>query len=253
MEDSEIARLKERNIKGEYVTQTSGNKKFTITPPCHRTAGKYPWQEQTVGSHAKITKEFFRCKGNSLNPPRTYAESGQEPQKLFDCGGIEKHSLYLKNEKEFIYPILIHLLNYVQEKTGKKVIITSGYRCPDHNSYIDPSNANKTSKHMIGAEVDFYVQGLEMRPEAIAALLMQYYKGKKDLEKFERYDKDSNVSTPPWYNKEIFIKIFKAHEGRNLDNRHNYPYISIQVRTDLATGEKVTYNWNDAFRNYLRK
>ena len=253
MEDSEYNALRHKNQKGEYITRTQDRKEFSFIKPSTRTRGKYPWEENLVGTHSKITKEFFRCKGNTLSPPRSYTEGVGEPQRLFDCGGIEKHSLYLKDGKEFIYPILLDLLNYVQEKTGKRVIITSGYRCPDHNSYIDPTSANKASKHMIGAEVDFYVQGLESRPEAIVNLIIQYYQGKKDLEKFERYEKDSNVSTLPWYNKEIFIKVFKSHEGRDLDNRHNYPYISLQVRLDSKTQEKVVYNWKDAFHNYLRK
>ena len=32
-----------------------------------------------------------------------------------------------------------------------------------------------------------------------------------------------NVLIPPWYNKEILIKLFKKNEGRDLDNRHPYP------------------------------
>lgn len=254
VEEGEYNSLKDQNLKGEYIYRSKEVKNFTITPLNRRVRSKYPWENNLVGEHPKITKEFFRCKGQILNPPRIVTEGGGEPIRIADCGGIEKHSLYLRDGKEFIYPILIDLLNYVQAKTGKRVVITSGYRCPEHNNYVDPAISNQASKHMVGAEVDFYVQGLENRPDSIVKLLMEYYKGQKDLETFQRYDKqDCNVSTPPWMNKEIFIKVFHSSEGRNFDNRHPYPYISLQVRFDRDRKEKVVYNWNDAFHNYLRK
>ena len=112
---------------------------------------------------------------------------------------------------------------------------------------------------MIGAEVSFYVQGLENAPQTIVNLLMDFYKdnpkykNSKEYTEFLRYEKgNSNVSIPPWYNKEVFIKIFNKSEGRNYDNRHPYPYISIQVRHDRDINEKVTYSWDLATKNYLR-
>ena len=114
------------------------------------------------------------------------------------------------------------------------MIITSGHRCPQHNTYVDPSYYNRTSKHLIGAEVSFYVQGMEYLAETIAHYLQDYYHthfDRPDYAVFKRYEKnDTNVSTQPWYNKEIFIKLFKKDEGHNFDNRHPYPYVSIQVR-----------------------
>jgi hypothetical protein len=259
-EEGEYNLLKDQNQKGEFIYRAKGAKNFSFKEPLHRLRAKYPWEHTLVGTYPKITKEFFRCKGNVLNPPHIVTENVSEPLRFQDCGGFEKHSLYLKDGKEFIYPILIDLLNYVQAKTGKRVVITSGYRCPEHNSYVDPSNANKCSKHMVAAEVDFYVQGLESKPDLIIRLLMQYYnnnkkyQGQKEYLVFDRYKlQDNPLITDPWYNKEIFIKLFYSSEGRNLDNRHPYPYISIQVRFDFERSEKVVYNWNDAFRNYLRK
>ena len=31
--------------------------------------------------------------------------------------------------------------------------------------------------------------------------------------------------TIPWFNKEIFIKLYRKSEGRDGDNRHPYPYL----------------------------
>lgn len=238
--------------KGEYLYRLHDEYLFVAEPPQKVPQEPYPWEEGQVGNLPKITKEYFRCKGSSLNPPRTYQENG-EIRRLIDCGGSARHSLPLRNGKEFIYPILIELLNYIQAKTGKRVVVTCGHRCPEHNSYSDPSLSARHSKHQIGAEVSFYVQSLEDRPETIIKHLQTYYVEKGEGE-FKRYEKgDTDISTQPWYNKEIFIKLYKKKEGRDYDNRHPYPYISIQVRYDKDLGEKVIYDWHKATQNYMRK
>lgn len=210
---------------------------FSALPP-----PTYEWRKE---GPAPITKEFFRCKGCSTNPPYTNNE-----ETVTDCGGWRKHSLPVKEKEEFIYPILITLLNYVQERTGHKVIITSGHRCPQHNTYVDPGRGNQYSKHMIGAEVSFYVEGME--PLAIVEIIQEYYKD-TEYALFKRYEGETNVSTPPWSNKEIFIKLFKESEGRNGDNQHPYPYLSIQVRYDRERGEAVTYSWAQANKGIYLK
>lgn len=252
--DSERARL--QNAKGEYLYRRHHEYLFKPALPVKNIAPTYPWEN--FSSH-KVTKEFFRCKGSSLNPPRLI-QQGKEIVRFADCGGSDKHSLPLRNGKEFIYPILIDLLNYIQDKSDKRVVVTSGHRCPEHNAYVDSSKENQASKHMIGAEVSFYVQGWEDQPLKVIQLIQNYYlerpqyKDLKDFQHFVRYEKgNTNVSTNPWMNKEIFIKLFNKKEGRNFDNRHPYPYISIQVRYDTASQEKVIYTWEKANRNFLRK
>lgn len=246
------------NQKAEYIYRKHDESLFAISAPEKTLPPSYPWKKKLAGNHSKITKEFFRCKGCSLNPCHIVPLE-KEIQRNYDCGGIQKHSLPLRNDKEFIYPILIDLVNYIQTKTGKRLVITSGHRCPEHNKYVDPTSENQYSKHQIGAEVSFYVQGMENQPEVIVRLLQEFYKDnpsykeKKDYINFQRYEKDNtNVSIPPWYNKEIFIKLFKKDEGRNFDNRHPYPYISVQVRHDRDLNEKVIYTWDKANRNYHR-
>jgi hypothetical protein len=257
-DDPQIADNENRNQSGEYIYRVHNEHLFDIPSPEVNPQEPYPWEKGTVGNHPKITKEFFRCKGSNLNPVHIVQEK-EELIRYFDCGGAEKHSLPLRDGKEFIHPILIDLVNYIQAKSKKRVVITSGHRCPEHNSYVDAGKNNLYSKHMIGAEVSFYVQGLEEQPEAVIRCIQEYYKAtpkyqdKKDFLEFHRYDKkDVDVSTPPWCNKEIFVKLYKKKEGRNFDNRHPYPYISIQVRYDYDTAEKVIYTWDKANHNYLR-
>lgn len=255
-ENSKYQEIRRHNEKGEFIYRKSDEYLYTLPVPERQKREKYPWEKNLVGNFPRISKEFFRCKGSPLNPVQMTFQDNGEPIRYFDCDG--KHSLPIQNNKEFIFPILIDLLNYIQKKTGKRVVITSGYRCPKHNTYTDPSTYNKTSKHMIGAEVDFYVQGMENDPEKILSLLTDFYKqsplykGKKEYEEFTIYDGTTNVSTVPIRNKEIFIKLFNKEEGRDTDNRHPYPYIGVQVRYDRDLYERVFYTWNKAYNHYYR-
>ncbi|NGX43763.1 MAG: hypothetical protein K940chlam7_02065 [Chlamydiae bacterium] len=244
--------------KGDPITRTH-NEHLPIPPPMKTAPPPYPWEKDMVANLPKITKEFFRCKGSPLNPERIQEQNGKI-LRIADCGGSEKHSLPLNNQREFIYPILIDLMNYIQRQTGKKVVITSGHRCPEHNAYVDSSTPNTYSKHLIAAETSFYVQGLEYEPQHIVNILLDYYRDNPKYQNqyafqlFHRYEKsDTNVSIQPWFNKEIFIKLFQKEEGRNFDNRHPFPYISIQVRYDTDLNERVTYSWDRAQKNYLRR
>ena len=246
------------SLNGEYVFRLHDESFVEVEPMVSLKRAAYPWEEDRHCNYPKITKDFFRCKGSSLNPVHL-VQTEKEIVRYYDCGGPQKHSLPLRDQKEFIYPILVDLLNHIQAKTGKRVVITCGHCCPDHNLYVDPSPSHHVSKHMLGAEVDFYVQGMEQQLEKIIELIFAYYReqskyqGLKDFEEFKRYEKeDPNVANQPWYNKEIFIKLFKKNEGRDFDNRHPYPYICLQVRHDWDLDEKVTYSWDKAFRNFHR-
>lgn len=243
--------------RSEYISRMH-DEHLEIPPLEKKESAIYPWGRKFVGNFPKITKEYFRCKGACSNPNKLIDVPGGSIY-VSDCEGIRQHSLPLRDQREFIYPILIQLLNYVQAKTEKQVIITSGHRCSCHNRYIDPSPKNQFSKHMIGAEVDFYVKGIEKDPEKIVTLLQTYYQenpiyqGLTEYREFQRWEKSgSDVSTQPWYNKEVFIKLYKTNEGRNEDNAHPHPYIAIQVRYDQGRKERVLYSWEQAFRNYWR-
>jgi Peptidase M15 len=259
MERSEQEKLRRLNAKSEFIHRNHDEYAYPLSTPEHNIREKYPWEMAYIGKYPRITKEYFRCKGSSINPPHIDHKDPSRPANYFDCGGSQKHSMPLKRDQEYIYPILIDLLNYLQAKTGSKVVITCGHRCPVHNAYADNSAYNQNSKHMIGAEVDFYVQGMENRPLDVIAILMGYYqemplyKGDKNYREFERLEQGKlNVATPPWYNKEIFIKLYKKDEGRDFDNRHPYPYVSVQVRFDRQAGEKVLCSWQKAFNGYRR-
>lgn len=245
--------------KPEPINRKQQEIRYALSTPEKMPTESYPWETVLHSPFPKITKEYFRCNGSTLNPVKIVQENSKEIVRYYDCGGSSRHSLPLKDNKEYIYPILIDLLNDIQDKTGKRVVITSGHRCPEHNTYVDPSPENRTSKHAIGAEVSFYVQGMEERPEEVVKLIMTYYQqhpkyhGQKAYQEFCRYDASkSNTREQPWYNQEIFIKVHQKTEGRNYDNRHSYPYLALQVRFDWDLQEKVMFSWDKAQKNYMR-
>lgn len=247
-----------KKVRRALITRQEGEEVFRPEPPRPLAPPEYPWNRGNRVDLPLITKEFFRCKGSPLNPARKEVKGG-ETLEFSDCGGSSKHGLPLFDGKEGVYPILITLLNYVQNETGKKVVITSGHRCPDHNTYLSATPTNQVSKHLIGAEVSFYVQGYEERPEAIVKLIQDYYlrdpqvKEDKRYTQFTRYEKEeTDVSTPPWMNQEIFLKLYKKQEGRDFDNRHPYPYLSLQVRYDRDKKSRVFYSWDKAYNNFHR-
>ncbi|MCH9634463.1 MAG: hypothetical protein S4CHLAM7_12140 [Chlamydiae bacterium] len=255
LKETEYQKNREANAVREKIFRLDKDHFISINMPMAVALDSYPWEKEVQGTYSLITKEFFRCKGHSNNP--SFLIDSKE--RLFDCSGSSRHSLPLKDGQEFIHSPLIDLLNYLQKKLNSKVVITCGHRCPQHNRYSDPSESNRTSKHMVGGEVDFYVVGFEKKPEIVVDLLKQYYLENEETQNdphyilFKRYEKaDAHVSTPPWYNAEVYIKICQENEGRDFDNKHPYPYINIQVRQDRKSHEKVTYTWQQAFYNYLR-
>lgn len=246
-------------MTAEYIFRLDNESFYTVPPQVTAETPKYPWEKKYIGNHIAITKEHFRCKGSQLNPIKTFNQENYE-EKIFDCDGHLAHTLPLKDGKEFVYPILIDILNFLQENLNAPVVITSGHRCPKHNRYVEPSIYNRASKHQLGAEVSFYVKGYEWQPQKVLDSLFNYYKttpAYKDLKEyreFQRYEQpNTNVSTKPWFNKEIFIKYFKSDEGRNFDNQHKYPFIAIQVRFDRSLNQKVIFNEELAISNYHRK
>ena len=243
MERSENELIRKRNELTEPIIRL--HEEFFFTPPLPDRKKRigYPWEEGASHGIFKITKEYFGCRGSAIH------ESAE------DCGGFTSHGLPFRDGKEFVYPILLQLLGYVQEKTTHKVVVTCGHRCPKHNTYPDPSKINQTSKHQIGAEVDFYVEGFEEKPLEIVRLLMQYYHDLNDSEylSFSRCQNNpKKLDHPGWYNKEIIIRVQEKDEGRDADNRHPYPYITIEVRYDRDMNQPVEYNWQVANTGYLR-
>src|SRR5690349_19638068 len=67
MEQSEREKVRRLNCKGEAIYRHKADHFYAIEPPTLAPRPSYPWESET--NLPRITKEFFRCKGSSLNPP----------------------------------------------------------------------------------------------------------------------------------------------------------------------------------------
>lgn len=248
----EATAARQKNQKGEYIARKEGER-LPIPSMKRNALPTYSWDRPLLGQLAPITQEHFRCKGYNLNTPHQLKE-GTELVTIYDCMGSQRHSLPLREGKEWIYPALIEVVNYAQTHSGKPLVITSGHRCPDHNRYVDPAPGNQTSKHQIGACVNCYLRGMESEPYTLLALFFSYYKNHPIFGGDKAFTTFIHKPEQPycWYNKELFIQLYPAYEGRNGDNRHPYPYFALSVRWDRERNERVVYSWQQAFGNFLR-
>ena len=220
MEKSEKDKIRKLNEVREPIYRQSSDRLEIRGASEPRIRDRYPFEK---GLTSFVTKDFFCCKGS-----------------LGSCRGKEEHSLPLKEGKEYIPPLLPDLLDFVQGKLESKVIVTCGHRCMKHQIISEPQLGQKLSKHLIGAEVDFYVKGLEDKPLEVIKAIMEYYKEKEDLPymtQFFRVDKGRSSHFPSWMNKEVIIHLLDKDEGRDLDNSHPYPYICVELRYDRETGK----------------
>lgn len=241
-------KIRENHCRIEPIYRNHDEFFYDLQTPEHTPRSLYPWEAESY--LPRITREYFRCRGNPANPPKQGTDS-----LLSDCEGGSRHGLPVLQGREGVYPILIELLNYIQQKTGKRVIVTCGHRCPAHNVYADGSKEARVSKHQIGAEVDFYVQGMEESPLEVVSLIMQYYRDTSPNRTDSAYCDfkrcaPSQTALQPWMNQEVLIQVFQKEEGRDFDNRHPYAYICVQVRFDRDTKERVIYEWVKAHRGY---
>jgi len=235
------------------ASQIGEKSSWDLPPIRSEPRPRYPWSERYDSPLLPITSAHFQCRGSSLHPPIFY----KSDETLFDCNGTDEHTLPMHEGADLIPHELIEVLNYVQRVANKPLHITAGHRCPKHQRYINPSYKAQFSKHLIGAEVTFYIE--EMPAARLIELIQNFYKNHPLLKKdtryttFERYTKDdTDVSTLPWYNRELFIKLYKSHEGRDLDNNHKYPYVSIQMRYNRK-GERIRYTHEVALHSVQTK
>jgi len=189
----------------------------------------YPWEIKGHPELRPIQKEDLHCQGRRDHTPKILS-NGESHQ---DCDGPLEHGLPVT-----VQPILVTLLNWIQEKTGCEVVVTSGHRCPRHQTYLNASSKALSSKHQVGAEVNFYVKGWEDRAEEVIGLLFDYYNADP-----KRWDRETDVRTVPWYNDEVFVKLYQKDEGRDEDNSHGFAFIDIQVRG-------VQYTWKGSQEYY---
>ena len=55
-------------------------------------------------------------------------------------------------------PFLVLALQWLRDRTGKPIVVMSGYRCPEHNNAIGVG-ASAESQHLFGKAVDIQCSG----------------------------------------------------------------------------------------------
>lgn len=252
LEKSETERIRKANAIKEPIYRLSHEQFVSYQAPKKQLRERYPWEKRIVGNFPQITKDFFRCKGSYAHPA-IETKNG----RLHDCGGIEDHSLPIQEDKEFVYPALIDILNYVQGSLRARVVVTCGHRCPQHNQYADREGSTPRSKHMMGAEVDFYVEGYQERPYEVIKEIMQYYRYHETFKTqlpFTHFSQSQSLKYkhPIWMNRELIIRVFDPDEARDFDNRHSFTYITLELRYDRDTNRQLTYNMLMAHQKLLK-
>lgn len=230
------------NISTEKIYRLSHEKAYEVEKPKLVRKMSYPWESETA--YPKITMDTLRCRGDISH------EKKERGGKVYeDCKGLYEHGLPYVDGEEFVYPVLVHLLNKVQGAFDKKVVVTSGHRCPKHNTYLSLGKS-KISRYMIGAKVDFYVEGMENNTEEIIERIMHFYSDEEDrYSRFQRVSHDNGSYS--WKNKEISISISREGEHSIIEGKKN-SVISIEVRYDRDREELVRVEWDKAYQGFIR-
>lgn len=197
----------------------------------------------------EVCEEDFRCRGNpSINKEMIWNNVLYE-----DCQGGCLPNCGINTE-------LIELMNELQKKFSRQVVINSGFRCPVHNAYIaaelynwvdpegrsgNPFEVSSRSKHMMGAAADFYIKGYENDPYPIIDSILSI-EG-LNAERRELYSQNVRQRnregifidnyyyyrayvTPRWW-----IHPYAENEGRDIDNRgYEGVYFHIHRRTSFS-------------------
>ncbi|EKD56184.1 MAG: hypothetical protein ACD_58C00276G0005 [uncultured bacterium] len=182
----------------------------------------------------KLSAQMNRCKG-------TGKEVSNQDEVVRDCS---EHTLDDFNQKvgaqiELDSRLANFIFNEIISK-GYKIIITSGFRCPEHNHFSqvfdDSGKTKKDSLHSKAEAVDFIVlnnQGLPLT-----------YQENKDFEKVLESQKEYIIPQDklnklheqnPYISTNIkiqfFITSYKPEEGRDPDNNHDWSYMHLDFRT----------------------
>ena len=245
LEQSEQEKIKKTQALSEPILRYRDEKFHAICFPEQKIRERYSWENTTAHKFPKITKEAFRCKGSGSPKPKI----SRENLAMFDCQGADKHSLPIYEDKEFIYPALLEILNELQDQLKRKVVVTAGHRCYKHQTFLLGTTTGAVTKYVLGAQVDFLIDGIEASSGKIIDCLQEYYK--RVFPDQKEYQLEKSV-IGVWHNKEISMRVYAKHEGRNEDNTHDLPYLSIELKHDRVLDKKIQVNYQQALSGYYR-
>lgn len=200
-----------------------------IPESIHRRAPDYPHINRILRRPPSITKRSLCCKGTGSCQNMTY-----------DCKGIFEHGLPLRDNKEFIQPPLIAILNYIIKSSKGRLTIVEGHSCPQHHKYLNPKNSDFSSKHLIGAAVTFIPENLS--EQKLIEIINRFYKisgDYHDLSEYLTFNRSGNSIS----NKEIRFTMNRNTEGVLT--------VELEVLFDKINDVVITVN-EESIQNYLR-
>lgn len=187
----------------------------------------------------EIKREISVCRGTGSEKKFVYKKTGEV---FYNCNehSLEEYNQQNPEQKVVIDNQLPELIYEEFIKNGYEVIITSGFRCPDHNNYsvaYDGTGATKKlSKHCLGQAVDLILKKdgkfLEIKDYKI---IKQEIFDKYQYENWQKMypnllKKDPDLDNTP---NKFFVKYYSESEGRDPDNHfqdQNVCYIHIDTR-----------------------
>lgn len=195
----------------------------------HSLTHQVPWIRYIDGKHGTyhtLTRDHFRCKGRGDRAPIALNDGNY----LFDCWGRE-HGLPWIEGREFVEPLLILLLNGVQNELQSPVTIFSGHRCPAHHRYLTQGEGSATDRHLIGAAADFELNGYTQEPQTVVAAIQKVFNKLCNQPKSKLM-----ASQEGWKNYFCEIKWHPAAQFTSPDHPSDRGYFEIIIthRLDLS-------------------
>lgn len=210
-------------LPSSFYPWWSQNETFLVWDKNHSILNKSPWVRYQEGPHGTwhtLTCDHFRCKGHGARAPIALEDGNY----LFDCWGFE-HGLPWIDNQEYVEPLLVNLLNKLQEELETSVVILSGHRCPAHHRFITKGKGSMSDRHLIAAAADFKVRGFEKSPHTVLSALEKAFNYlRPDLS-----TKFQSISDKEWKNMFCHIQWHPAGEFTSTDHPETEGFFELTL------------------------
>lgn len=255
MQESEryqLRRANETRVQISNVEYRPCSNKVNCKQDYNVDALTYPWEISLPCGIESITINDFRCKG-SVSHKKKASKGRSTSVYIMDCNS-ESHSLPLRGGKEYVFPVLIDMCNYVQQELKSCVKIAAGHRCDAHSRYQLASLRNVGSRHRACALVTLYVENCSDTPEKVVDSIASFLAS-------DCYKRDNIFKTSCKYihqgtknarltSKEFDVGIASQEALQDSEHLSAPYYITIKVLYDYEA--KSSVNIYSSFEDGLK-
>lgn len=189
-------------------------------------------------SHTTRINKYHFCCGGSIEHPIYETDKGW----FSDCSGGQVHSLPLKDNEEWISPILITLLNDLQDHFETAAVVLCGHCCPIHYRYRIEKGQRAVRRHMMGAAVDFK---LKKKPAQQTIDYLVERANWYSADPLSPIDPTYSHSTKAWKNRHFKIHLLENYESDQT------AAIRIEVFHDPIIDETIRFQWDTTEQLYI--